>query len=649
LANTPAALGTETLDELWDKLSLDSLVVEAQPAFDVTATLNPAFQDRTVRRSADPLAVTDRIDFPQITLAPPAAAETSPEKDLEVIGLLGEGGMGRVLLARQHSLGREVAVKVIRGTAPQASVQALLAEARTTGGLEHPGVVPVYALASVVDGGPALVMKRVDGVAWSTLLRDPDDAAWDSVLDRAGGRLETHLDILLQVCNAIAFAHRRGVIHRDVKPANVLVGEFGEVYVADWGVATKALATVDKPRPSLVGTPCYMAPEMVTGEASLVDERTDVFLVGATLFEVLSGHPPWTGLSLREVLHEALLCRPKPLPQGTPEELARICLKALSPRKEDRYQTALELRGALADYLRHRGSVELATAARERLAALETLLGPGAAKDRQAIYATLSECRFGFRAALREWPENATAREGLRAALTQATRYEIAERHPAAARALLNELTPVPAELEAEVAALEAEDTQRAARERRLSHLANELDPTVSQRQRMAFVVVIALATAVLVALRNLDSPVKDALDRAGPWSLVFTMGTGSLIVVLSLFFGRRWLWATRINRSVTGLVGAAILGAFFHRVLALQMGTTPAQTMVGDLVLMSAASAVGGFAFNWGFAASAVALAAGAVGISFWPEAASPLFGATTITAMLAILLGWRRWKSDV
>ena len=225
-----------TLEQLWQTLGLDSLPPDAGSAEALGDTRVPDWDKATLRHdpvtSAPP--TTERIDLPRISLTPPIgehAEKAAIHRDLVVTGLLGEGGMGRVLLAHQASLGRDVAVKVPRANASVGTINALVSEAKITGGLEHPGVIPVYSMASDADGHPALVMKRVDGVSWSMLLRHAEDPAWSRIATGGADRIDTHVELLRQVCNAIAFAHRKGVLHRDIKPSNVLIGEFGEVYV----------------------------------------------------------------------------------------------------------------------------------------------------------------------------------------------------------------------------------------------------------------------------------------------------------------------------------------------------------------------------------------------------------------------------------
>jgi len=182
----------------------------------------------------------------------------------EIVSTLGRGGMGVVYLARDTVLGREVALKVVDAAA--ATEAAFEQEPRVLAQLEHPGIVPVHDFGQLEDGRFFYAMKRIRGER----------------LDRWAARAELHerLAAFLRVCDAVAFAHAHGVVHRDLKPDNVMVGEFGEVLVLDWGVARLAAADADASSP-VVGTPEYMAPAQARGEAA--DVRADVFSLGVLL------------------------------------------------------------------------------------------------------------------------------------------------------------------------------------------------------------------------------------------------------------------------------------------------------------------------------------------------------------------------------
>lgn len=631
---------------LWKELGLDSLLGERG---DLRATITRDWECETVRvdRSAP---VAERADLPRISLAPPVdptAGARRPEHELAVIGLLGEGGMGKVLLARQNALSRVVAVKVAHADASRGAENALVQEARTTGALEHPGVIPVHALASDSEGRPALVMKRVEGVPWSRVL-DGSDPGLARRIGHAGGRLEAQVDILIQVCNTIAFAHSRGVLHRDIKPENVLLGDFGEVYVADWGVAISKGALATDARPAVVGTPCYLAPEMATGQDARMDERTDVFLLGSTLYEVMAGRPPWTGANLREVCRLAWACDPPPLPTDAPEELVRICRRAMAREPAGRYPSVSALREALGDFLRHRGSVRLSDAAGERLRALQESLRSGKA-DRAALYSLLSECRFGFTQSLREWPDNAAALLGLRECLMDCVRHEIAGGNGAAARALLSEVASPPPELEAEVRALEAREVERRAREERLRELSKELDPRVSIRQRRIFLATLGVTTVGLVTVRNAVPAVREAIVHHGAWYMVGIMAIIAAVYTVGLWLARDSLLGNRVNRHTAAVAGAAIYGSLCNRLLAVLTGIPVPATLVADLCLMCAVCSAGGLVLHWGYLVAAGLFGLGAIAGALFPQHVSPIFGAFGALALTSIAVSWRNWRGEL
>ena len=212
----------------------------------------------------------------------------APPPRYHVVRELGRGGMGRVDEVFDRALGRSVAQKSVLPGKGEMYGTLLVAEAQTCAQLEHPSIVPVYEIGADSEGNPHYTMRVVRGRTLRDVLVDNDDAT------RAHKSLAQLLGILRQVCMAVDFAHSRGVVHRDLKPENVLVGEFGEVYVLDWGVAHLVegsdvrRATHEK---FMAGSPGYMAPEQALGGA--IDARTDVFALGVLLYEILSGERPF--------------------------------------------------------------------------------------------------------------------------------------------------------------------------------------------------------------------------------------------------------------------------------------------------------------------------------------------------------------------
>ncbi len=350
--------------------------------------------------------------------AGPASLGPRPES-FEILGTIGEGGMGIVFRARQGSLGREVAVKQIRERNPAAE-HYFMSEAQITARLEHANIVPVHLLGRADDGAPLLAMKLVKGTSWSDLIQGPEAEKVS---------LKEHLQILFGVCNAMAFAHRQGFLHRDLKPENVMVGEFGQVFVMDWGVAVgldreacreSAILHVSDVR-SPAGTPGFMAPELASGDGEKQSERTDVYLLGACLHAVLTRSSPHKGPSVREVLERAIESRPFTYDEGVPRELAAVVNQAMAREPEDRFASVEAFRDALIAFQEHgvaHGMIVEGRAAVERLRArvkdFAEAKGEARGEIERGIDQSATEARFAFEHALGVWAGADEAREGLR-------------------------------------------------------------------------------------------------------------------------------------------------------------------------------------------------------------------------------------------
>jgi eukaryotic-like serine/threonine-protein kinase len=299
--------------------------------------------------------------------APDAAPTVLPQQvgRYRIEGEIGRGGMGLVLLGRDPDLNRTLAIKVLldkyRG---QADVERrFLEEVQVTAQLQHPGIPPVHEVGRLEDGRPFFSMKLVKGRTLAELLKERRDLA-------------ENLPRFLAVCQAVGFAHSRGILHRDLKPSNVMVGAFGEVQVMDWGLAKvlarEGPAPVEEPSTiftvrtaadglmsqagTVVGTPAYMAPEQARAEAHLVDERTDVFGLGALLCVLLTGEPPYPGPGTDAAHRQAAradlagawsrldTCRADP-------ELVRLAKACLAPEREQRPRDAGTVAEMVGAYL----------------------------------------------------------------------------------------------------------------------------------------------------------------------------------------------------------------------------------------------------------------------------------------------------------
>ncbi len=470
-------------------------------------------------------------------------------------GTLGEGGMGVVHLAEQVALAREVAVKSLKEGVdhPESAGVRLLQEGWITGGLEHPNVVPVYDMSVDEAGTPRIVLKRIDGVPWTEVLHDPV-----AIEDRFGATdaLEWNLGILQDVCTALHFAHTRGVVHRDLKPDNVMIGHFGEVYLLDWGIAVSLEDDGSGRLPlaaeaqGIAGTPSYMAPEMLGIEENSLSARTDVYLLGAVLHEIVAGHPPHLGDSVLALL-QSVMRSEIDLPPVVDPLLAAVCRKALSPQPEDRYADAEAFGLALREYLQHRDSIRTAERASRGLVRLREAVAEGG--DGASIFAIYGGAQFGFRQALDRWPANAAAATGLRDLIAVMVEHTLSQGDHRSAGDLLAQLEAPPPELVARVEEARRQAELESSRVARLEELGAQLDTQVGARTRSFLALLLGIFWTVFPFLLMRWAP---TVGRAAALIAGLAVGFAGLS-----WWARESLMRTAINRRMTLAVFFSLVG----------------------------------------------------------------------------------------
>lgn len=354
---------------LWstrDRAPLSAILLEQgwidEKARRAITTLIHARKPSSVRQS-DRLSV---VSSDRETVS--SSTKTKHSEGLELLELHSQGGIGQIWLAKEAVLGRTVALKELhpelRGSLRHR--ERFFREARVAAQLSHPGAAPVYEYHEV-DGRCYYTMRFYSGKTLSEAIKEAHAAVKTRSAETTFEALYPLIDKFLDVCDTIAYAHTQGIVHRDLKGDNVVLGEFGEVTVVDWGLAKSIVGRTpaispdpdsDKRDPTIdgerLGTPGFMAPEQARGDLSAIDERTDVYGLAAVLYEVLTCRPPFDGETANETMHHVETQPPTPpsvTHPGSPAELEAICLRNLAKRKEDRFSSAAELRDAVRSWL----------------------------------------------------------------------------------------------------------------------------------------------------------------------------------------------------------------------------------------------------------------------------------------------------------
>ncbi|MBM75666.1 MAG: hypothetical protein CMK59_09720 [Proteobacteria bacterium] len=540
--------------------------------------------------------------------------------------LLGEGGMGAVYLAKQALPERHVAIKELKRKTPKLE-QMLLEEAMLTGKLSHPNIIPIYQL-SQGEHGLEVIMQKVDGLSLKEHLGGAP---------QKGDNLREAIQILLSVCHALEYAHTKNIIHRDIKPENIMFGHFGEVYLLDWGISIE-LTEQTQSKTVLVGTPAYMAPEMLSGKVSDVDVQTDIYLLGSTLYEICTGTTLHTGSNLDEIFEEVRTSSPKNYPPDVFSELAELGNQACHVDRSQRPKTVSEFREKLENCITHWDAYKLSLKAQIDLEILQESLKQEHQNmdSEQGPFQSYIRARIGFEQALELWESCTEAQEGIVKAIHLMLKHTITTKQVSLAKNLVLDFIkatpehPERSALEEQVALIAQEETKR-------NQLAAEHDLSISQGARKLIVVINCLATGSVTAYAIYSFSQEGISTQS---LLRDCVGANILAVILFLYF-RKTLTKNAIGRRVSTTIFILIWGITLNRLIGHLHGHDPLAVITVDDFILAMAYANSQPAITHGFKVAICGAVVGLVSL-LAPITAIPLHILLVVASTAYLAWDW-------
>ena len=582
------------------------------------------FPDADPEATARPPQATDSLDPRQVLDRLPRWQDDA----LEMRKTLGEGGMGIVRLAHQPALGRDVAVKTLRRAhRTEGARWQVLQEAWAAGSLEHPHIVPVYGLGLDEADMPYIVLKRLEGDRWTDRLRGADTT------------MVEHLRILERVAQAVAYAHDRGVLHRDLKPDNVMIGSYDEVTVIDWGLAVTTRDTPDRRLPRAsdqhfpAGTPAYMATEQLAEDGARPSPQTDVYLLGGLLYRILVGRSPHGKGRLEVVIDHVRQGLPELDDDGIDAEARALLRRAMARAPADRHPDGGAFLTDLRAYRTHFGARVLL---RQADLHADALLAELATEEprKQVVQQELGACRFGYLQARKEWPQAPIDR--LDQLLRHMVRFHLDRDEPGAASVVAAELADDA--LTAEVGeALARRDASRAAAER----LAVDTSAATGIRTRSMVFFLVGGAWVVAPVLVTLFLPTPETVSDGYGWAHGANLLLFLLVSALSIWAAES-LGRSQMNRYLRGQL-FGVCGIQFLVLLVSQTLGVDLYEAVAHMQLAWMAMAVCNLALvGWVMLPTVVAFASAYAGSMFYPSSAVVLLGAANVVLLLNVFVPW-------
>ncbi len=498
--------------------------------------------------------ITDlATQFPFLTLHPKDATIGSgsfqkfkehPTQTFVTNTCLGKGGMGNIHLGRQTLPERDVAIKTLRKDNSDTR-QILLQEANVMGKLEHPNIVPIHEVIINDNDEIQVIMKRIQG---DTLGNYLDKEEFNETQIRKG------LHILIQVCHALEFAHSHSILHRDIKCENIMLGAFNEVYLMDWGLAFD-ITLASSVNPGIMGTPSYMAPEMLQGDPKVLDVRTDVFLLGSTLHYILTRRKRHDAPDMCQTIALIEASKPFDYPEWIPEHIGDITNKACAKDPEDRYSDVLNLRKDLENALQIWDSIKICARANQKVEDLQkqTRQPEILDEDLSAIHNMFIEILSTFRTAAELSPNYEEPQKGIINTNRLMIDFYLSQKKPKEALSLYKQIPNDP-QLEQKILkqleyVIDIEKAQKVASER---------DPSRSKSGRKMLMYSLSIGTVGLVTFGILYQAIYRS--EITPRRLLVSTSVLLSFILLGTFIGRKTLLSNEVGKELTK---SLVLGSF--------------------------------------------------------------------------------------
>ena len=546
-------------------------------------------------------------------------------KTVETDVCLGKGGMGIVLCGQQSLPDREVAIKKV--LKPSNTYQRmLLQEAQITGQLEHPNIVPIHQIKRDDNGDILIIMKKVHGKTLMEMLPSLHEVKpYQLPVDQ--------LQQLMLICHALEYAHSKEIVHRDIKLENIMVGDFNEVFLMDWGLGMHLINQIGA-NPGIVGTPSYLAPEMLSGNPEDIDIRTDVYLMGATIHHLLMGTPRHDGTKVRETLEQAYASNPIDYPEYIPSIFGNILNKACTQQKSQRYQSVTDLRLALEEALEHWEAIQLTQRAELALDRFKTQLSQQP-EDSSILFRTFLRIRTLLESAVEMWNGNELAKTRLEELLYLMIDYHISRLEVSSAESLLADIQSPTPELVKRLTLAQTEYQKLSS----AHELAQEYDPLQSKSGRKTLIVSLAASSVSLVSFAFAYSLFVS--QEVTTLRLMFTGSVVSIACIIGIFVGRKTLLSNKLGAQMAKTFTMTSLLATFNHWVGHLNAEAPNAIMAMDMFILAAAFSMMRDSIRSAYRIALMSVVFACIGV-LSPSFSHPLLLATILFSTMWALMDW-------